>query len=420
AGNTAAASVRAGNKKKSGPLESGSEYPDSEYETDDESVCSRSSAGSSRRPSSSGAGSGRRLIGQQKKAPCQRKKSTIIWIVDLAGSERSKRTRSTTRHQKEAALINASLMNLMRCLREMLNHQPAGKKRGGGGAAGVVPFRESKLTHMFMNHLTGSAASRTSMIVNVNPAADDYDETQHVLSYAAMARNVTISAVDYNRNRRMFAKESVVKKAMKTGKASPPKKKALLSKLAKKLSPKKRKGTIESASNVQRSKRLRGNSPAVGGSGNKLGYRAGGGASSSARKPPPSKAYASGASRSRVPKGGVEELEQLREEKFALQVTVEDLRKQLADSEAEVRTEVVEMMGEQLEERKALYEGRIVRLQAQVAALQSSERAQMDHQNEKAEILNECKEEMKRMREEHDAEVEAMWATHFSLVWEHD
>jgi hypothetical protein len=39
------------------------------------------------------------------------------------------------------ALINASLMNLMRCLREMLNHQP---KKRGGNKGGVVPFRESK------------------------------------------------------------------------------------------------------------------------------------------------------------------------------------------------------------------------------------------------------------------------------------
>ena len=62
---------------------------DSECETDDESVCSKSGTGSKR---------------------AKQRKSTIIWIVDLAGSERSKRTRSHTRHQKEAALINASLM----------------------------------------------------------------------------------------------------------------------------------------------------------------------------------------------------------------------------------------------------------------------------------------------------------------------
>lgn len=59
----------------------------------------------------------------------------------------------------------------------MLNHQP--KKRGANKGAGVVPFRESKLTHMFMNHLTGPSASRTSMIVNVNPGKYMLDNKLH-------------------------------------------------------------------------------------------------------------------------------------------------------------------------------------------------------------------------------------------------
>jgi formaldehyde-activating enzyme involved in methanogenesis len=33
----------------------------------------------------------------------------------------------------------------------------------------VVPFRESKLTHLFMNHLAGAATGKTVMIVNINP-----------------------------------------------------------------------------------------------------------------------------------------------------------------------------------------------------------------------------------------------------------
>jgi len=357
-----------------------------------------------------------------------RKKSTIIWIVDLAGSERSKRTRSHTRHQKEAALINASLMNLMRCLREMLNHQPTKKQGGSKQGGGVVPFRDSKLTHMFMNHLTGPAASRTCMIVNVNPAADDYDETQHVLSYAATARNVTISAVDYNKKRREFAKGSksgiVKKKAMRMGKPSPMKKKrTLVGSLAKKLSPRKRNRTAESSSsaNHPRVKRLRSNSPALGA--RKPAPRPGiaGALPGSARKPLPGKSFTR-STKPRVPKGGREELEHLREENFDLKVTVDDLRRQLADSEAEVRSEVVEMMGEQLEERKASYESRIEQLQEQLAALRSSKQELFDQQNEaeKAELLNECEEEMKRMRDEHLAEIEEMSATHLQLVKEHE
>ena len=63
------------------------------------------------------------------------------------------------------------------------------------------------------------------------------------------------------------------------------------------------------------------------------------------------------------------EVEQLREKNFSLQVTVDDLSKQLAEAETEVRKEVVDTMGEQLQERKDWYEGRIVQLQKQVAVL---------------------------------------------------
>lgn len=357
---------------------------DSEYETDDDSsVCSKSSAGSQR----------------------QQRKSTIIWIVDLAGSERSKRTRSHSRHQKEAALINASLMNLMRCLREMLNHQP--KKRGVASKGGVVPFRESKLTHMFMNHLTGPAASRTSMIVNVNPAADDYDETQHVLGYAATARSVTISAVDYNRKRRLFAKESKVK-------VKSPKK--ALAKIVKKMSPKKRKGGTandESSSNPQ-AKRLRSNSHS---SSTALGKKfartatAGGGA----RKPPPFS--------SQTATAGNVDLEQLREENFDLKVTVDDLRQQLEDCENEVREEVVATMSEQLQDTKEWYESRIAQLNEKVNTQASSNAvSQLSVQNDNADLqerISECEEEMKRMREDHVSEVEDLNSKHLQLANEH-
>mmetsp|Transcript_18256 Transcript_18256/g.37417 ORF Transcript_18256/g.37417 Transcript_18256/m.37417 type:complete len:1044 (+) Transcript_18256:130-3261(+) len=355
---------------------------DSECETDDESICSRSSSGSKK---------------------TSKRKSTIIWIVDLAGSERSKRTgvMSHTRHQKEAALINASLMNLMRCLREMLNHQP--KKRGVPSKGGVVPFRESKLTHMFMNHLTGPAASRTCMIVNVNPAADDYDETQHVLSYASTARNVKISAVDYNRKRRFLAKESkaAVHNAASAStkknemKISPVKK---MAKIAKKMSPKrivadsqpkKRKVAVEPRQQV---KRHRSNTTAS------VSYGLKKAASKSTQ-----------ATLANAKQSTTSELEYLREENFSLKVTIDDLHQQLAESEAEIRKEVVELMSEQLEDNKEWYEQRIAKLTNQIALLQSNN-SEQNKQNkneyiaELLERINECEEEMTRMREDHEAE----------------
>lgn len=360
---------------------------DSECETDDESVCSRSSNQSTTR----------------------QRKSTIIWIVDLAGSERSKKTRSHSVHQKEAALINASLMNLMRCLREMLNHQP--RKRGAAPKGGVVPFRESKLTHMFMNHLTGPAASRTSMIVNVNPAADDYDETQHVLGYAATARNVTISAIDYNRKRRLLAEESKVKLTM-----SP---KKVIANIVKKISPKKRKESVVDASPKQQSKRLRSNSH-VGATAQNVttstSLTDGSRFARAAWKPPSGAAKVSANSENA-------DLDKLREENFHLKLTVDDLRRQLCDGENEVREEVVEAMSEQLQESKEWYENRIMQLREQIDILQSSKQTPRNAQSNEADLLeriDDCEEEMKRMREEHIVVVEDLNAAHLQLNNEHE
>ena len=77
------------------------------------------------------------------------------------------------------------------------------------------------------------------------------------------------------------------------------------------------------------------------------------------------------------------------------------------------------MMSVQLEERKASYEGRIAQLQWQLADLQSSKQAGAERGNDEQELLNKCKEETKRMREEHEAESEQMSAAHLHLVAAH-
>ena len=122
---------------------------------------------------------------------------TNMCIVDLAGSERARRTGNALKstQQREAAQINASLMNLMQCIQQLSSNQ----HRPNSAGAGVVPFRGSKLSHLFMNHLTGASTGKTAMIVNVNPAAADFDETQHVLSYAVVAKNVRINSEDYQK-----------------------------------------------------------------------------------------------------------------------------------------------------------------------------------------------------------------------------
>jgi len=122
-------------------------------------------------------------------------RSVMMQIVDLAGSERSKRTGAMTRSaaQKESSFINSSLMKLMRCFNSLQSNN----------RIIASSFRESKLTHLFMNHfLSASSASRTRMIININPSVADFDETQHVLNYAAVAKNIYISKSDYNHKTR--------------------------------------------------------------------------------------------------------------------------------------------------------------------------------------------------------------------------
>eukprot|EP00592_Proboscia_alata_P004557 CAMPEP_0194369652 /NCGR_PEP_ID=MMETSP0174-20130528/17978_1 /TAXON_ID=216777 /ORGANISM="Proboscia alata, Strain PI-D3" /LENGTH=1069 /DNA_ID=CAMNT_0039146723 /DNA_START=48 /DNA_END=3257 /DNA_ORIENTATION=- len=129
--------------------------------------------------------------------------TTSMWIVDLAGSERNKRTvDSTPTQQREASHINTSLMNLMRCLRKIESCSNSNAEHSGR-----VPFRDSNLTYFFMKHLVGansSVAGRTVMIVNANPSVEDFDETQHVLSYAAVVRKVKISSAQYQRKRELI------------------------------------------------------------------------------------------------------------------------------------------------------------------------------------------------------------------------
>ena len=173
-----------------------------------------------------------------------RHSASTVWIVDLAGSERSKRTRIGGTRQKESTKINNSLMTLMRCLNAM--------KRDGKKGLGktVIPFRESKLTHIFMGHLTSESAAQTAMMVNVNPSVEDFDETQHVLAYSRKAKLIEIDMKEYSMKRKdCFGDEydnNGRKKPRLGEEKNPPgdiiskkTKSTLMSRIAKKLSPKK-------------------------------------------------------------------------------------------------------------------------------------------------------------------------------------
>ena len=89
-------------------------------------------------------------------------------LVDLAGSERTKRTHNQGDRLKEASSINQSLMTLRTCIQALRENQKSGGNK-------MVPYRDSRLTHLFKNHFDGEG--RVRMIVCINPKAVEYDET---------------------------------------------------------------------------------------------------------------------------------------------------------------------------------------------------------------------------------------------------
>ena len=60
-------------------------------------------------------------------------------------------------------------------------------------ASGNVPYRDDKLTHLFRNYFEGRGSVK--MIVCVNPQPEDFDENVHVMRFAEMASEVSITFV---------------------------------------------------------------------------------------------------------------------------------------------------------------------------------------------------------------------------------
>ncbi|GEQ71748.1 hypothetical protein JCM33374_g5434 [Metschnikowia sp. JCM 33374] len=104
-----------------------------------------------------------------------------IKLVDLAGSERLSKTQvfNQSDRLKEGTQINKSLTVLGRCINIL-----------SSGSKGVVPYRDSTLTYLIKENLSGN--SKTSMIFCVSPT--DYDETHQTLNYATQVKNIKTKA----------------------------------------------------------------------------------------------------------------------------------------------------------------------------------------------------------------------------------
>ncbi|ELA41456.1 uncharacterized protein VICG_01561 [Vittaforma corneae ATCC 50505] len=113
------------------------------------------------------------------------KRQGSLCLIDLAGSERLKESKAENERLKETQFINKSLSalgNVMAALKRKDKH---------------VPFRDSKLTHIMQEYLSGR--SRTSMIVNINPEC--IEETICTLRFAIKVSECSLGGASKNINK---------------------------------------------------------------------------------------------------------------------------------------------------------------------------------------------------------------------------
>ncbi len=96
----------------------------------------------------------------------------VLHLVDLAGSERLAVSRAEGQRLKETQAINKSLAALSDVIAALANGEPH------------VPYRNSKLTYLLQNAL-GGASSKTLMLVQISPLAQDVNESLCSLRFAS-------------------------------------------------------------------------------------------------------------------------------------------------------------------------------------------------------------------------------------------
>ncbi|KAI6648494.1 hypothetical protein LOD99_8126 [Oopsacas minuta] len=104
-------------------------------------------------------------------------------LVDLAGSERTSRTKSGGTQLREAGSINSSLMVLRTCIETLRDNQTQGCNK-------LVPYRDSRLTHLFKNFFEGEGKVR--MIICLNPRNEDYEEMTYVMKFSELTQSVSV------------------------------------------------------------------------------------------------------------------------------------------------------------------------------------------------------------------------------------
>jgi hypothetical protein len=114
-------------------------------------------------------------------------------LIDLAGSERVERTGATGQRLKEGQVINTSLLTLGRCISALAKEATrTTTKDGAPRKPSPVPFRESTLTLLLRESLSGNA--RSLIVAAVSPSSRDHLETTSTLRFAATCKALKTKA----------------------------------------------------------------------------------------------------------------------------------------------------------------------------------------------------------------------------------
>ena len=106
---------------------------------------------------------------------------STLTMVDLAGSESAKA--EVNKNQRvEGSFINKSLLTLGTVIHKLSD-----------GGAQHIPFRDSKLTRILSNSLSGNGA-RIAVVCTITPASTQAEETHNTLKFASRAKTITIEA----------------------------------------------------------------------------------------------------------------------------------------------------------------------------------------------------------------------------------
>jgi len=107
-----------------------------------------------------------------------------ISLIDLAGSERASQTKNVGKALQDGAKINTSLLALAECIKALADE----RKRDAR-----IPFYNSKLTRLLKYSFKGDGL--VSMIANIHPGREHYEDSHNTVIYAKHAAGITIEPV---------------------------------------------------------------------------------------------------------------------------------------------------------------------------------------------------------------------------------